>query len=610
VPVWDGKMAAGTPCSSPSQSDDEEWVILYDDKDVPAPVHTDKCIHAPVHTYKYGALPARHIRLLKLHPGTKSQDVQCELKDFPLDQCPPYAAISYTWGNDIPARPIYVDGEVFLVRENLFSLLQGVRHHQEHRTVWIDAICINQGRVEERNSQVRQMGQIYSSASYVLAWLGPHSDSVALAFDFIIRAFDTPREDISNVRAWKKAEFMDKTLEERWEALQDICNLVYWTRRWIVQELMLASNVVLQCGHQTIPLSTVETLIQRNLVSPETGGDANRWAALKQTGLVVICQHRAYTNKSSSEPSSLHQLMHKYKRFDCKDPRDKVYAMLNLMGSGREHLQVDYDITIPQLFVNALCLMHFHEGLLGCDIISAGILLKHQLHLQRSDLSPEILANLTNYKAVRDIRVFAMVRGVVARKMAAEAASDIPFWRSRASSLKALPQTTFYAKSSSLLGADTEIEHHVDNQDLIVSRQDLCPFMCQVSMGAESWERRQCIGLASCRVADGDEVWQFHDTGLAFIMRPILNEAPGVEATIDGYVMVGRTFLVRPGEKVEPYRVHERLDEDFDQFSRSQESGRKANGYGPHVREIQLDVTLLLNLVFWADADSESFLPV
>jgi hypothetical protein len=40
------------------------------------------------------------------------------------------------------------------------------------RTVWIDAICINQDDILERNVQVQMMGMVYEKATCVLIWLG------------------------------------------------------------------------------------------------------------------------------------------------------------------------------------------------------------------------------------------------------------------------------------------------------------------------------------------------------------------------------------------------------------------------------------------------------
>lgn len=37
---------------------------------------------------------------------------------------------------------------------------------------WIDALCIDQENLAERNHQVTQMGKIYASAYRVVSWLG------------------------------------------------------------------------------------------------------------------------------------------------------------------------------------------------------------------------------------------------------------------------------------------------------------------------------------------------------------------------------------------------------------------------------------------------------
>ena len=46
---------------------------------------------------------------------------------------------------------------------------------------WIDALCINKASIEEKSHQVAMMRKIYSSASFVLVWLGPEADDSATA---------------------------------------------------------------------------------------------------------------------------------------------------------------------------------------------------------------------------------------------------------------------------------------------------------------------------------------------------------------------------------------------------------------------------------------------
>ena len=90
-----------------------------------------------------------------------------------------YTAVSYLWGDSSPTHLILVDGKQFKVRANLWRFLRHVAGRCD-RDYWVDAICINQNDISERNEQVIRMGEIYSWATKVLLWLG--SDSVTVQF--------------------------------------------------------------------------------------------------------------------------------------------------------------------------------------------------------------------------------------------------------------------------------------------------------------------------------------------------------------------------------------------------------------------------------------------
>jgi hypothetical protein len=59
-----------------------------------------------------------------------------------------------------------------LVTPNCASALKQLRPETKSRTLWIDSICIDQFNIEERNAQVKLMGEIYRGANMVLIWLG------------------------------------------------------------------------------------------------------------------------------------------------------------------------------------------------------------------------------------------------------------------------------------------------------------------------------------------------------------------------------------------------------------------------------------------------------
>ncbi|KIM98268.1 hypothetical protein OIDMADRAFT_69443, partial [Oidiodendron maius Zn] len=91
-----------------------------------------------------------------------------------------YTALSYTWGDPTVTKEILVNGKPLQVTTNLESALRHLRQSDDAFVLWVDAVCINQkDNVEEKNSQIVQMGAIYRSAAVVLLWLGdgdPESD--------------------------------------------------------------------------------------------------------------------------------------------------------------------------------------------------------------------------------------------------------------------------------------------------------------------------------------------------------------------------------------------------------------------------------------------------
>ena len=86
-----------------------------------------------------------------------------------------YEALSYVWGDPNVTRPISCGSTQLNVTVNLFAALLAVRSCSYPRLLWVDAICIDQKNIKERDQQVRIMGDIYSQAKQVLIWLGEMS---------------------------------------------------------------------------------------------------------------------------------------------------------------------------------------------------------------------------------------------------------------------------------------------------------------------------------------------------------------------------------------------------------------------------------------------------
>ncbi|KAK4206900.1 heterokaryon incompatibility, partial [Rhypophila decipiens] len=105
---------------------------------------------------------------------------------------PKFTALSHTWGYpgiyqgryfeppshwNTPTHAVTCDGNPsFMVRTNLISALKtlffGNRKFRREEYFWIDAICIDQENIAEKEDQVKLMGKIYGRADQVWAWLG------------------------------------------------------------------------------------------------------------------------------------------------------------------------------------------------------------------------------------------------------------------------------------------------------------------------------------------------------------------------------------------------------------------------------------------------------
>lgn len=187
----------------------------------------------------YSDLPAdgESIKLLHLQPNEDTHAViECALETAVLSDDLKYEALSYTWGDPLPVRSIFITTRgsrmPIDIRENLHDCLLSVRKADEPRKLWIDAICINQEDKFEKGHQIKHMPDIYSTASQVLAWLGESDDRSG---EFL--AYVNEPGPISFVRL---VILKDKFFQRP-----------YWNRTWIVQENLKSREVTFLCGAST-----------------------------------------------------------------------------------------------------------------------------------------------------------------------------------------------------------------------------------------------------------------------------------------------------------------------------------------------------------------------
>ncbi|KAF4633173.1 hypothetical protein G7Y89_g4952 [Cudoniella acicularis] len=180
---------------------------------------------------------SKDIRLLRLldrqTPGLPS----CEIFNASLSNDITYEALSYPWGDPKLRGSILLNGIITSVTENLARALEDIRLDQDIRVLWADALCINQDDTTERNHQVKQMGTIYQKAERVVVWLGRPKISGEVAKPSVLDSLQT------HFNLGLKYSAFQPTLKAQWLELTALCELPYWRRLWIVQEIGLASDL-------------------------------------------------------------------------------------------------------------------------------------------------------------------------------------------------------------------------------------------------------------------------------------------------------------------------------------------------------------------------------
>ncbi|KAK4446963.1 hypothetical protein QBC34DRAFT_440477 [Podospora aff. communis PSN243] len=227
--------------------------------------------------------PSTQIRLLKLHMGTRG--LQCSLVVQPLDTALCYEAISWAWDRkeDQGTRALVIGGRELGISPNMYRIISMLSPLFGTRYVWIDAICIDQtepddsedsdddepdqtkapqkkeGRPSEKEYQIPLMTEVYRNADRVVAFpgAGGFEDLAAefvgdLALHLNIRLNPTvfPNMDRSD-----HFPFRDK--KDSWKAFFNLVQLRFWTRAWIIQEMVVAKSVVIRYGRSEIPFAVL-----------------------------------------------------------------------------------------------------------------------------------------------------------------------------------------------------------------------------------------------------------------------------------------------------------------------------------------------------------------
>ncbi|KAF4637025.1 hypothetical protein G7Y89_g1065 [Cudoniella acicularis] len=412
--------------------------------------------------FTYSPLPsAGSIRLLEINlekPDLEEEDklysdghtkdvIVCTLHTVDLNDLEnptSYDALSYTWGNPFSVFrskedaakadilyatkvPIICSGKVLQMGRNLYDALLSLRTARRskfplnklgqvleskpvvHQLIWIDAICINQEDLLERNSQVQIMDRIYRNAETTHIWLGPEDDfslPALLVIDALERAPPGSLEKLELSYDLESSQYKELRIKqitpEYWRCLFAFFERRWFRRAWIVQEVVWSKFGLVSVGPTYTcwsKLVSATTSLQASLNISNIWNNAIKIAlgllasptpmylatevisaseVLEINPVTIIHLIRKIRasigivdplirfSERPKVPSHL-EILASFRSSQCQDPRDRVYAFLSLWPHQvlEPKPTVDYSRTVAQVYTDAAWVILKSSGNLG-----------------------------------------------------------------------------------------------------------------------------------------------------------------------------------------------------------------------------------------------------
>jgi hypothetical protein len=314
--------------------------------------------------YRYNSLPQDgHFRYLVLQPGVGDESLQCNLHIASLSE-EDFEAISYVWGNPTRDQEIICDGHTMKITQNLSEVLRRVRLPEIPRRLWADSICINQDDLEEKGHQVAIMGQIYSAAKRVVIYVGSDKEEHGPRLCSLLDDVNTMIDDICKRidMSWDSFPYPGEDdlipVDARWESMYHLLGENWFNRGWVVREVAVAQDGQVIWGQSDFTwrhfMHAYVWLVRR----------ATRlyYAAKIQTNSNNLHlntfenRHKSFAQAFPSEttwiPQSLLDDLDSAKELQLSDPRDRLYAFMELSQDSRHPITIrpDYDASHLEIY--------------------------------------------------------------------------------------------------------------------------------------------------------------------------------------------------------------------------------------------------------------------
>jgi Heterokaryon incompatibility protein (HET) len=368
------------------------------------------------------------IRLLRLFPAPSGGEVEIEIFHADTASNPSYEALSYVWGSskythEVCIRPTFYGDtlerrfanlstrerrkprlQTLGVSRNLSVALSYLTLPDRPRIFWIDAICIDQNNREEKSREVGRMGYIYSRARRVVVWLGegqPDTPFAIATLKSISKSIELVDEYDYAVLPGSVALTLEKEISNPrgaranilvWMAIRSFFSAPWFTRLWVFQEIGLANDAVFVAGKEHIQWSTLRQAfgwVQQHSTISLSREITIRILDRKTLDMASPIFHFAYKIRQPQAPPKLLEILNWTKLLSCYDPRDRIYAILSLLGPYEaEKIVPDYTRPAEEIYKEAI--LNTIQYTRRIDILQFCDLAKHDSKLTLPSWVPDL----------------------------------------------------------------------------------------------------------------------------------------------------------------------------------------------------------------------------
>lgn len=271
------------------------------------------------------------IRVMRILPGVEGQALQCFVHAEQRSSAK-YEALSYVWGDPTLRRFIMLNGTRYAIGKNLYDCLLHLRRATTHRELWVDTLCINQANSDERSQQVLLMGDLYKKAAQVVIWLGLDARGVQDLF------CEASEHHQTNSNAAKNTSLRpDKS--GNLHAIQHVLGSPWWSRVWTVQELILGSSTIVQCGEHSLPWESFCQVIDRN--ASQMGPADLRKTSYSQ--YLALKRERQLYRQHVVRRYPLLERMYTFREKQASVAVDKIFGFYGLLDEPSAEIRPEYD---------------------------------------------------------------------------------------------------------------------------------------------------------------------------------------------------------------------------------------------------------------------------